>query len=85
MSRLDRQILSIAGYSVAWGFLVALSLQLEFRLIGWLALAVMVAVVRWMWKNYDYCSVRAEDLMMSLMALAAGSMVGEGIWFEFFA
>lgn len=85
MSRLDRQILGIAGYAVGIGFLAALSLQLEFRLIGWLSLAVMFAVVRWMLNNHQYRPVRTEELMMCLMAIAAGATIGEGIWFEFFA
>lgn len=62
------------------GSLVALSLQLEFRLIGWLVLAVMFAVVcRW-WKNHEYRPIWREELMVCIAAIAAGSTFGDGIW-----
>ncbi|CUX65203.1 membrane hypothetical protein [Agrobacterium tumefaciens str. Kerr 14] len=84
MSYLDRQILKIAGYAVALGFLAALSLQMEFRLIGWLSLGVTAFILRWMLKDHHYRSDRTEELMICLAAVATGATLGEGIWFELF-
>ncbi|QOF75195.1 hypothetical protein IG197_31920 (plasmid) [Aminobacter sp. SR38] len=83
---LDRQLLQIGGYATASAFLGAASLGYSKPFLSWFAL-MGVAIVAALLVRAPHLvdRLRFQDASSIVLVSALATMLGEGLWLEFFA